>query len=59
MLARMRRTRARRSSRMSEYSEMGRCCETCRYYLGGGCCRENLEPECMYGEYEAWEERET
>ena len=44
---------------MTDYTEMGRCCETCRYYLGGGCCRENLEPECMYGEYEAWEARET
>lgn len=30
-------------------------CETCRHYLGGGQCRINLERECAYGEYEAWE----
>lgn len=41
---------------MSEYREMGRCCETCQYYLGGGCCRINLEAECAAGEFDAWEE---
>lgn len=42
----------------SEYREDGRCCETCRYYLGGGYsnCRINLEAECAAGEFEAWEE---
>ena len=44
---------------MSEYEEMGRCCETCRHDLGGGCCRINLEAECSAGEYEAWEPREA
>jgi len=43
---------------MSDYTEMGRCCETCRHYLGGGCCRINLEAECAAGEFEAWEARE-
>lgn len=40
---------------MTDYTEMGRCCETCRHYLGGGCCRINLEAECEAGEFEAWE----
>lgn len=32
-------------------------CEACRHYLGGGCCRINLEPECREGGgYEAWED---
>lgn len=31
------------------------CCDTCRHYLGGGCCKENLEQECRDGGYEAWE----
>ena len=44
---------------MSEYTEMGVCCETCRHNLGGGCCRINLEAECAAGEYEAWEPREA
>lgn len=43
---------------MSEYEEMGRCCETCSHDLGGGCCRINLEAECAAGEFEAWEPRE-
>jgi len=30
-------------------------CDTCRHYLGGGCCRINLEAECGKGEFEAWE----
>ena len=40
---------------------MKRCCETCRYDLGGGYdnCRINLEAECSAGNYEAWEPRET
>lgn len=39
---------------------MNRCCETCRYDLGGGYnnCRINLEAECAAGEYEAWEAKE-
>ena len=32
-----------------------KCCETCRYHLGGGDCKINLEAECGKGEYEAWE----
>lgn len=33
-------------------------CETCRHYLGGGCCRINLEDECREGGgFEAYEER--
>jgi len=36
---------------------MEKCCETCRYDLGGGYdnCRINLESECAAGYYEAWE----
>lgn len=34
-----------------------RKCETCRYYLGNGCCRLDLEDECAAGGLEAWEER--
>ena len=33
-------------------------CNTCRHYLGGGCCRINLEAECGAGEFEAWEPKE-
>ena len=38
-----------------------RCCETCRYDLGGGYdnCRINLEAECGDGDFEAWEPKET
>ena len=32
-------------------------CDTCRHYLGGGCCRINLEAECGKGEFEAWEQK--
>ena len=32
-----------------------KCCETCAYHLGGGACRLNLELECAYGLFEAWE----
>ena len=37
----------------------GKCCENCRWYLGGAydCCRINLESECAAGEFEAWEAR--
>lgn len=37
-----------------------RCCETCRYDLGGGYnnCKINLEAECGDGNYEAWEPKE-
>ena len=37
--------------------ELERICETCRHYLGGGCCRINLEAECREGGgFEAWEQ---
>lgn len=36
-----------------------RTCETCRYYLGDGCCRIDLEDECAAGNYEAWEEKDN
>ena len=37
-----------------------KCCETCRYGLGGGFdnCRINLESECGDGEHEAWEPKD-
>lgn len=35
-----------------------KCCETCRYHLGGRDCKINLEAECGKGEYEAWEAKE-
>ena len=37
-----------------------KCCETCRYDLGGGYnnCKINLESECGEGGYEAWEPKE-
>jgi len=40
---------------------MEKCCETCRYDLGGGYdnCRINLEAECAAGGFEAWEPKET
>ncbi len=40
--------------------KVGRCCETCRYDLGGGYnnCRINLEKECGDGGFEAWEPKE-
>ena len=32
-------------------------CKGCRNYLGGGCCRLNLEDECAAGGgYEMWED---
>ena len=34
------------------------CCG-CRNYLGGGHCRINLEKECAYGDFEAYEEAEN
>lgn len=37
----------------------GLSCETCRYYLGGGCCRINVEDECGKGEHELWEPNTT
>lgn len=39
---------------------MDKCCETCRYDLGGGYnnCRINLESECALGDFEAWEPKE-
>ena len=32
-------------------------CETCKYDLGGGCCRINEEAECAAGVFELWEEK--
>ena len=36
-------------------------CDGCKYYLGGGYCRLNLESECAAGDFEMWEvdERKT
>lgn len=34
-----------------------RRCETCRFYLGNGCCRLDLEDECGAGGFEAWEQQ--
>lgn len=30
-------------------------CIGCVHYLGGGCCRINLERECADGDREMWE----
>ena len=30
-------------------------CLGCKHYLGGGCCRMNLESECAAGEFEMYE----
>lgn len=30
-------------------------CLGCKHYLGGGCCRMNLESECAAGGYEMYE----
>ena len=40
--------------------DIPRCCETCRYDLGGGYenCKINLEKECGSGDYEAWAPKE-
>lgn len=34
---------------------MGKSCNGCVHYLGGGACRINLESECGAGGHEAWE----
>lgn len=35
-------------------------CESCYHYLGGGCCRINLESECREGGgFEAWTSQST
>ena len=37
---------------------MSKECSTCKHYLGGGCCRLNMEQECREGGgYELWEEK--
>ena len=36
---------------------MKKSCETCRFYLGGGCCAVSLEQECQDGGLQAWEEK--
>ena len=33
-------------------------CEGCKQYLGGGCCRINMELECGKGEFELYESEE-
>jgi hypothetical protein len=30
-------------------------CKGCKHYLGGGCCRMNLENECAAGDFEMYE----
>jgi hypothetical protein len=30
-------------------------CKGCKHYLGGGCCRMNLESECAAGDFELYE----
>lgn len=30
-------------------------CKGCKHYLGGGCCRMNLESECAAGDFEMYE----
>lgn len=30
-------------------------CNGCKHYLGGGCCRMNLESECAAGGFEMYE----
>ena len=30
-------------------------CMGCVHYLGGGCCRMNLENECAAGDFELYE----
>ena len=43
----------------AEYHTPGKpSCDNCKHYLGGGCCRSNLEKECAAGDFEAWEARE-
>lgn len=32
-------------------------CGSCRWYLGGGACRMNLEDECGEDRHQAWEAR--
>ena len=39
---------------MEERKEHDRC-DGCRHYLGGGCCRLNVEKECAAGGFELWE----
>ena len=45
---------------LDNYKDIQRCCETCRYDLGGGYenCKINVEKECGAGDYEAWEPKE-
>lgn len=32
-------------------------CFECVHYLGGGCCRINLEAECAAGDFEMYESK--
>lgn len=34
-------------------------CKGCKHYLGGGCCRMNLESECAAGDFEMYETAPT
>ena len=35
-------------------------CKGCKHYLGGGCCRLNMEAECREGGgFELWEAKEA
>lgn len=41
-----------------ESMEDERSCKTCKWYLGGGCCKLNVEDECEAGGgFEAWTEK--
>lgn len=39
----------------TEWAERHDRCDGCRHYLGGGCCRLNVEKECAAGGFELWE----
>ena len=43
----------------AEDERRARSCATCRYYLGNGCCRIDLEDECGAGRFEAWEAKDN
>lgn len=42
---------------MIQNGEERNTCDGCKWYLGGGCCRLNAEPECRDGGgFELWED---
>ena len=56
--------RGRRAEKARKDTEEGEgmihdSCEGCRYDLGGGCCRMNMEAECGEGDRELWEEEDN